>query len=218
MNSAFISLVPKQEGAERINHFRPISLLNTSFKIITRVLATRLKAFMPNLIGESQSAFMVGRSTLDSVAAAQEILSACHYHKWEGFFLKLDFAKAFDSIGWKFLEDSMKARGFENKWLGWIHNCLHNADSQVLVNGIPRPHIRCKRGLRQGDPLSPFLFVLGIDFLARDMHKAVDNGFIQRVGNFPIDTHFSCLQYADDTLLLSPTDERSLRNIKTLLI
>lgn len=218
LNSAFIALVPKKKGANRTTDFRPISLLNTTFKIITKVLANRLRKYMPNLIEESQSAFMKGKSTLDSVAAAHEIISACHHKKWNGFFIKLDFAKAFDSIGWKFLEDVLAARGFGSKWLRWIKACLYDADSQVIVNGVPGPHIRCKRGLRQGDPLSPYLFILGIDILARVMHRAVDNGFIQRVGNLPINTHFSCLQYADDTLLIAPTDTRSIENIKILLV
>lgn len=210
-NSAFIALIPKKQGANRTSDFRPISLLNTVFKIITRVLANRLRGYMPLLIEESQSAFMRGKSTLDSVATAQEILSACHHKKWNGFFLKLDFAKAFDSMGWSFLEEVLKARGFGTKWIQWIKSCLQEADSQVIVNGIPGPHIRCKRGLRQGDPLSPFLLVIGIDVLARILNRAVNNGFIQRVGGFPNNVHISCLQYADDTLLLAPTDTRSLK-------
>lgn len=203
LNHALIVLIPKCEGASTTKDFRPISLFNSHFKIITEVIANRLKGPLTLMIDESQMAFLKGRSMLQSVATAQEIISACHHRGWEGF-LELDFEKAFDSIGWRFIFDTLKARGFPAPFIRWIEIYLKNATSAVIIKGEIGPHFVCNRGLRQGDPLSPLPFILRVDVLAKILQRATHAGFIQRVRNFDTTPNFSCLQYADDTLLIAP--------------
>jgi len=140
--------MPKLAGAKRTGHFRPISLINGILKTVSKVLTNILKSKIGNLIDPSQSAFSHGRSILDSVVFAHEIISACTKYKWPTFFLKLDFSKAFDSIRWSFLLQTLKARGFGVKWCGWILALLSLGFSSVLVNGMPDTAFRCKHELR----------------------------------------------------------------------
>lgn len=100
-----------------------------------------------------------------------------------------------------FLEDLLLARGFPAKCCQWIVSCITSGTSSVLVNDSLVSHIRHRRGLRQGDPLSPYLFILGVDVFAKILSKGINNGFINRVGNFPPEFSIPCQQYADDTFL-----------------
>lgn len=118
LNHALIVLISKTEGASLVNDFRPISLLNGIFKVIMKVLANRLRTLLPQLIADSQSAFLAGRSALDNVACVQEIIATCHHHSSDGLLIKLDFAKAFDSMSWNFILDMLKARDFGERWIG----------------------------------------------------------------------------------------------------
>ena len=109
-NRDYISLMPKISGARNIGDFKPISLINSIFKIISKFLALQLEKKIGDLIDPAQSAFIHGRSILDSVASAQEIIFACSKHNWSGYLLKLDFAKAFDMMNWNFIIKVLKAR------------------------------------------------------------------------------------------------------------
>ena len=131
------ALVPKMTGARRVGDFRRICLVNGILKVTSKVLACRLKTKISALIEPSQSAFLQGRSILDSVTTAQEIISACTKNKWPAFFLKLDYAKAFDTIDWTFLIKVLQARGFSVKWCSWIHSLHSSGFSSVLVDGQP---------------------------------------------------------------------------------
>jgi len=135
-------------GARRIGEFRLISLINHILKTISKILPTRLKKKISDLIYPSQSTYLHDRSILDSVVSAQEIMIACTKYNWPAFFLKLDFAKAFDTIDWSFLLKVLQARSFGDRWYGWIQSLLIFGFSYVLVNEQPEAPSRCKRGLR----------------------------------------------------------------------
>jgi len=144
-----------------INEFRSISLLNAIIKIITKVLANRLRPHIHLLVDQIQSTFTKNRYILDSVTCAHEVLAASHYFDIEAVFLKLDFEKAFESVSWDFLFELLLARGFEQRRISWIKACLLSGISSILVNENPENYIQCRKGLRQGDPLSlTFSFLL----------------------------------------------------------
>lgn len=117
---------------------------------MAKVLANRLGRHIQSLIDPSQSAFFAGKSTLHSVATAQELISACQRHNWEGLLVNLDFRKTFDSLEWRFIFDTLAHRGFSQRWISWIENCLTGATSSLLINNFKGNHILCRRGLRQG--------------------------------------------------------------------
>lgn len=159
-NSSFIVLIPKKDGARGIDQFRPISLIGSLYKIVAKMLARRLKTVLGKLIGGTQSAFLHGRNILDGVVILNEAIEDAKRLKKERLILKVDFAKAFDSIDWDYLWDMLKRMNFPAKWIRWIQGCVTTASANVLVNGSPSGEFELERGIRQGDPLSPFLFLI----------------------------------------------------------
>lgn len=215
INYAHIVLVSKVVGANLPCQFRLISLLNCSYKLITKVLANRLANVINLLVDKAQVGFLRNRFILDNVAIAQEVISEIHDKKLEGILLKIDFEKAYDKVNWDFLLELLKARGFSLRWIGWINACLRTGVSSVLVNGIEGRKFVCKRGLRQGDPLSPLLFVLVADVFARMLLRSKEKMDIRGLGNF--DNGILTLQYADDTILFSMPQLEKIRNLKLIL-
>jgi hypothetical protein len=217
INSSYITLIPKNDHPFSPSDFRPISLLNSSIKLITKILAERLQEIIMRLIHKNQYGFIRSRSIHDCLAWAFEYLHICKMSKKEMVIIKLDFEKAFDKIEHHAILEILKHKGFGERWMGWIRNILSSGTSSVLLNGLLGKVFHCKRGLRQGDPLSPLLFVLAADLLQSIINDAKNNNLLslpipQRAGcDFPI------VQYADDTLLVVEACPRQLQTLKELL-
>ncbi|GJV32090.1 putative RNA-directed DNA polymerase, eukaryota, reverse transcriptase zinc-binding domain protein [Tanacetum coccineum] len=132
-------------------------------------------------------------------------------------FFKVDFEKAFDSLSWSFLLSIMEQVGFSSKWRKWIIFCLDSAYASILINGSLTKEFKLERGLRQGDPLSPFLFILAVEVLNVAIVKAIDNNLFHgiKVGKDKI--HISLLQFADDALILGEWSILNAKNLSRIL-
>lgn len=216
INWTCITLIPKVEVPELPSDYRPISLINSTLKIISKILASRLSKVICFLVDNSQSAFIKGKCIIDNISTAEELIFSNHKRRLPGHFLKVDFSKAFDSVDWDFLFDLLEARGFGGHWVGWIRTLLFSSKASILINGLPSGYVRYGRGLRQGDPLSPLLFILVMDVLGTMFSRALLSGVLVGVplGN---QGRMCNLHYADDLLILTTGGLEDLRIIKLLL-
>jgi hypothetical protein len=152
--------VPKKENPEGVNDFKPISFVNSSPKIVSKLLANSLQAMALEVVHENQYGFIKGKMIQDCLGWALEYLHQYHQSEREIMIPNLDFEKTFDLIEHSIVLDMLGAKGFPCKWIKWVDDLLSTATSILLLNGTNGKYITCKCGVRQGDPLSPLLFPL----------------------------------------------------------
>ena len=209
LNSAYITLLPKKEDADQPKDFRPISLVHSFAKLVTKLLANRLAPKLQEMVSpvqSAQSAFIKGHFIQDNFMLVQQTARYLHQQKEPRILLKLDISKAFDSVSWPFLLEILQHLGFGQIWRDIISGLLYTSTTQVLLNGIPGDHISHHRGLRQGDPLSPMLFILVMDVLGHMISKAANEGLLLPLSRRAFKHRVS--MYADDVVLfLRPATE-----------
>ena len=159
-NSSFLALIPKEIGASNFSRFRPISLCNTGYKLVTKIIANRIKKILSRIIAENQGGFIKGRRILDNVILVQEAIHSSFLRKEKGMVVKLDLANAFDRVNHDFLFAVMEKIGFSTELIGWIKGCIYSPWVAPLVNGRLTNFFQVSRGLRQGCPLSPLLYAI----------------------------------------------------------
>jgi hypothetical protein len=200
--------------------YRPISLCNVFYKIISKVLANRLKTVLSVIISDSQSAFVPGRMITDNVSVAFEVL-----HKMKAkrrgrkgeMAVKLDMSKAYDRVEWSFVEAIMRKLGFAEKWITMIMECISTVQYSVLLKGVPKGYIIPTRGLRQGDPLSPYLFLLCAEGLSALLKKSSTEEQLKGLQTSRLGPWVSHLFFADDNLLFGKASLAESREFMKIL-
>jgi hypothetical protein len=215
--SYFVALIPKVKNPSCVKEFRPISLLGSLYKLLSKVLAAHLSKVMNPIISASQSAFLKGRHLVEGVLIINEVVDLAKRKKKECLILKVDFEKAYDSVDWGFLDYMLVRCGFCDKWREWMKECVFGGSMSILVNGCPTEEINIKRGLKQGDPLAPFLFLLVAEGFSGLKRNVVDRnmfkGFEVKRGGITL----SHLQYTDDTLCIGEASVENLWMLKAIL-
>nr|GEW05057.1 RNA-directed DNA polymerase, eukaryota [Tanacetum cinerariifolium] len=215
-NASFIMLIPKMQVAKLVKDFRPITLIGCIYKIVAKILANRLSLVISKLVSDVQSTFVSSRQILDGPFILNELISWSKAKKSKVMIFKIDFEKAFDSVKWDFLDDTFVKYGFGSKWRGWIQGCLNLAKGLILVNGSPTFEFKFHKGLKQGDPLPPFLFILIMESLyflfSRTINARLFKGI--RIDNSLTLSH---LFYVDDAVFIGKWDRSNLITITNML-
>ena len=213
LKTGIITLLPKKDKNNLLlKNWRPISLLNTDYKILAKILANRLKKVLPHIINFDQSGFLKGRFIGENIRLFLDIIDYCKINFLKGIALSIDFEKAFDSIEWNFLQVCLQKFGFKNDLIRWINILYKDIKSCVINNGFASASFYLQRGVRQGCPLSPYLFILGVEILGLLVRQNQDiKGIMIK------NTEIKISQYADDTIIYLSADNTNLRNTFKLL-
>lgn len=211
VNCTSLTLVPKVPNPTCMTDFRPIACCTVVYKCVSKILVNRLKLFIPDFISLNQSAFVQNRSNGGNILKAHELVKGYHRVRINPrCAIKADIMKAFDSVSWAFVLNVLAAINVPEKFIWWIEACVTGAKYMVNVNGGLEGFIARAKGLRQGDPLSPYLFVMAIEVLSRLLDSAAQGGELEyhptckKVGL----TH---LAFADDLLIFLKGTPQSLR-------
>lgn len=216
-NTTILSLVPKHPGASQITDHRPISCLNTIYKVISRLLVQRLKPILSSFILPSQTAFVKGRLILENSVLAGELVNGYHKNKEpKRLTIKVDIAKAFDTLSWDFLFNCLEGLNLPPLNIRWLRACICTPSYMVGYNGTVNDYFKGRRGLRQGDPLSPYLFVMAMNCLSLMLKKAAeegDFGYHSRCES----TRLTHLCFADDLLIFTESSLSSFQKVLQVL-
>ncbi|XP_073355407.1 uncharacterized protein [Aegilops tauschii subsp. strangulata] len=219
-NETCVVLIPKVKNPDSMKDLRPISLCNVVYKLISKVLANRLKQILPDIISPNQSAFVPGRLITDNILLAYE---CTHFIKKkrggkEGYAaVKLDMSKAYDRVEWHFLEKMMRRMGFNEQWINRIMLCVTSVSYKVKVNDDCTEVIVPQRGLRQGDPLSPYLFLICAEGFSSLLNKAEVEGSLAGIRICNAAPRFNHLLFADDSLVLMKATRESVVALQHVL-
>ncbi|XP_042972810.1 uncharacterized protein LOC122304618 [Carya illinoinensis] len=220
INDTFIILIPKIKNPQTVLDFRPISLYNVIYKVVSKVLSNRLKLILPTIIAPTQSAFIPGRMIMDNVIVAFETLHSMST-KGKGkqgyMAIKLDMSKAYDRVEWDFLRKVVGRMGFSNRWINLVMQCVTTVSYSLLINGSSQCKFIPTRGIKQGDPLYPYLFILVAEVLSSLMNHAES---IKMIHGFPIcrgKLSINHLFFADDSLIFCRANAREWSSIHVFL-
>ncbi|XP_026459259.1 uncharacterized protein LOC113359908 [Papaver somniferum] len=218
-NNTYLSLIPKCDNAIRHVDFRLIGLCNTIYKVIFKIIADRIKPHLKHIISSYQPAFAPGRDIHDNIIIPHEMIHIMKHKEGQSgtMALKLDLSKAFDRIEWSFLLGVLKEFGFDDKFYGYINQCISTTNISVLLNGSPTHDYTPSRGVRQGDPLSPYLFILCMEYLSRLLLNAETNHLISGVKAVRNAPGITRLMFADDILIFVKADMHNIHGVMEVL-
>ncbi|XP_075092316.1 uncharacterized protein LOC142172566 [Nicotiana tabacum] len=212
-------LLPKKKEVTTFSDLRPISLNNFSNKVISRVVHERLVKFLPSLISEEQAGFVKGRNIVENILLTQEIVTDIRLRTKAGpnVIVKLDMTKAYDRISWLFLTKVLRKMGFIERLIGIVFGLVSNNWYSILINGQAHGFFKSSRRIKQGDPVSPTLFILAAEALSRGLNALHTNMYFCGFGIPKWSPKINHLAYANDMIIFSSSDETSLLLIMQVL-
>jgi ribonuclease HI len=215
-----VALIPKVKNPEQMKDLRPISLCNVIYKLVSKVLAYRLKPILQKIIAPNQSAFVPGRLITDNILLAYEVnhfLQNKRNGKVGFAALKLDMSKAYDRVEWLFLERLMRKMGFHEKWINLIMKCCSTVKYRFKINGHLTEELIPGRGIRQGDPISPYLFLICAEAFSSMLNQADKMGKLEGIKICNEAPSFNHLLFADDSLILLKVSEENVKHLQHIL-
>jgi hypothetical protein len=198
ISEALLTLLPKKEDAETLKDYRPILLIHVMGNLFSKVLANRVAPHLDSLIHHGQSAFIKGRCIHDNFKFVLSSSRLVHAHRLPRLLLKVDIARSFDSVAWPFLLEVLRHLGFHECWLHWVSVLLSSASMKILLNRSVGDRICHARGMRQGNPLSPLIFLFVMEVLHALICKANAWSLLNPIGVRVI--LFRTTLYADDIM------------------
>lgn len=216
-NSTYLALIPKDSNPETFARFRPISLCNASYMILKKLLANRIKPLLPRIISSSQGGFVEGRHILDNFIQVQETIHSSKQRKEKGMLIKLDMANAFDRVNRTFLSKLLLSFGFPTRFVNLIKAYMNNPWIAPLINGRPTNFFKAKRGIRQGCPLSPYLYIIMVESLSRKLEAERLSGSIPGLKPSSRVNPLNHALFADDSILLGGASSRIAKAFDTVI-
>nr|GEZ44704.1 hypothetical protein [Tanacetum cinerariifolium] len=218
LNHTIITLIPKVKSPSRVNDYQPISCCNVLFKCISKIIANRIKHSLKNLISPNQSAFVPGRSISDNILLTQELMH--NYHLDRGTprcAFNVDIQKAYDTVDWNFVRMILHGFGFHPRMISWIMEYVTTTSYSICINGSLHGYFHGKRGLRQGDPLSPYLFTLVMEILTLMLKRKVEESGLFTYHRDCSNLNLINLCFTDYLFIFSYEDVQSITIIKEAL-
>ncbi|KAF7844578.1 ribonuclease H [Senna tora] len=219
LNRTFITLIPKTNAPQTFKDFRPISLANVSL-LITKILCNRLKFFLPEIIAPNQSAFLKGRLITENIILATELMQKIRSNKkgkkgWCA--LKVDIRKAYHKLSWNFIEAVLRRMNFPQGWIGYIMQCITSVKYQLLFNGGITDMFEPSCGIRQGDPISPYIYILSANVLSCMIRKEERAKLWKGIKLGQASTELTHLMYADDLFCFFEVNNHNCEAVKRVL-
>lgn len=213
INATNIAIIPKTDNPTAVSDYRPISCCNVIYRCITKILANRIKPVLCSIISPNQTAFLPNRNITDNILLTHELLKGYNRkHISPRGMMKLDIKKAFDSIEWLSIVAVMTRMGFPETFMAWIYTCISSPTFTIMINGHGAGYFSSSRGIRQGDPISPYIFILVMEMMSCILKDRVENKRFK--------THPKCgrplitsLMFADDIVIFAKPDQHTVTTI-----
>jgi hypothetical protein len=216
LNSTFLALIPKTNNLQTFGDYRPILLCNLLYKLILKVLSNRIKPILSRRLSTEHFGFLEGRLIQDAIGTAHECIHSINQKHIKAFILKLDLQKAFYCVNWDFLRLILIQVGFGTQLTRWIMECVSSASLEVLVYGEATNFFKIGRGLRQGCPLSPLLFVLVMESLSLILKSSKSEASLSGIKITRL-MKILHLFFVDDVLLMTNATLQEWKEIKCII-